>query len=156
MSNQKGFYLEQERCIDCWACEVACKQWHGIKAGTVKLISVLGTWDGKYPNVTRTYSLLACLHCADAPCVDACPNGAISKRIEDGIVVVDRDKCKSARKCFLACPYAVPQYGDDGIMQICNLCLGRLEQGQEPVCVAACPTKALHVGTMEELAALGA
>jgi anaerobic dimethyl sulfoxide reductase subunit B (iron-sulfur subunit) len=155
MAKQYGFYLEVDRCIRCYACEVACKDAHDIEPGP-RWMRVLDIWDGKYPDVTRTFFPLACMHCSEPPCVKACPNGAISKRAEDGIVVVDRSKCKSSRKCFLACPYAVPQYGDDGLMQMCNLCLGRLEKGQEPACVASCPTNAIHVGTMEELSALGA
>jgi DMSO reductase iron-sulfur subunit len=155
MAKQYGFYIELDRCIDCNGCEVACKSWYGIEPGP-RWMRVLETWQGTFPDVTLTFFPMACLHCAEPACVEACPNGAISKRPEDGIVVVDRNKCKGARKCLFACPYDVPQYGKDGIMQMCNLCLNRLEKGLEPACVASCPTNAIHVGTMEELSALGA
>jgi DMSO reductase iron-sulfur subunit len=155
MAKQYGFYFELDRCIRCYACEVACKDAHDIEPGP-RWMRVQEIWGGKYPNVTRTFFPLACMHCAEPPCVKACPNGAISKRAEDGIVVVDRNKCKGALKCFSACPWNVPQYGEDGKMQMCNLCLERLEQGKVPACVVTCPTKAVHVGTMEELSALGA
>jgi Fe-S-cluster-containing dehydrogenase component len=77
-----------------------------------------------------------------------CPTGAISKRGEDGIVVVDKEKCNGCQDCLTACPFGVPQFGNDGIMQKCDFCL---ELGGEPACVAHCPAEALHCGTMEEL-----
>ncbi len=89
-------------------------------------------------------------------CAAVCSTGAISKRAEDGIVVMDQDKCIGCHYCFFACPFGIPQYGDDGTMQKCDFCLDRLEQGKEPACVATCPTKALHAGTMEELSKLAA
>jgi anaerobic dimethyl sulfoxide reductase subunit B (iron-sulfur subunit) len=83
-----------------------------------------------------------------------CPTGAISKRTEDGIVVVDSNKCIGCRYCFFACPFGVPQYGEDGTMQKCNLCLSRLAEGRQPACVENCPAKAIYAGTFEELAKL--
>ena len=156
MKEQYGFYLELDRCIDCWACEVACKQWHGIKAGTVRWRRVIDIWGGKYPDVTRTFLSLACMHCGSPACEAVCPTGAIKKRVEDGVVVVDQDKCTGCHYCFFACPFGIPQYGEDGTMQKCDFCLDRLEEGQEPACAATCPTKALHAGTMEELSKLAA
>jgi len=69
-------------------------------------------------------------------------------------VVVDTDKCIGCHACFSACPFAVPQYGDDGTMQKCNLCLDRLSRGMEPACAAGCLFGALHFGTFEELSKL--
>jgi anaerobic dimethyl sulfoxide reductase subunit B (iron-sulfur subunit) len=150
MKKHYSFYFEADRCLKCWACEIACQQWHGIKAGTVKLRRVLEVTSGTFPNVTRTFFSLSCRHCAKAPCVAVCPNGAISQRIEDGIVVVDTQKCAGCRSCFEACPFGIPQYNEDGIMQKCDMCLDRLEQGQPPICAATCPTQALRWVTQEE------
>jgi Fe-S-cluster-containing dehydrogenase component len=88
------------------------------------------------------------MHCGKPICIEACPTGAISKRSEDGIVVVDRHKCDGCRDCFSACPYGVPQFGDDGIMQMCDFCTGI---NIEPACVACCPTEALRFGTLDKL-----
>jgi anaerobic dimethyl sulfoxide reductase subunit B len=151
LKTQYGFYFDSDRCIKCKACEIACKQWHGIKAGTVKLRRVVEVTAGSFPDVKRTFLSLSCKHCAKAPCVAACPTGALSKRTEDGIVVVDRQKCIGCRTCLDACPFGVPQYDEDGIMRKCDMCLDRLEQGRKPICSETCPTGALHWGTMDEL-----
>ena len=95
--------------------------------------------------------LSRCIRCLR--CVDACPNGAITKRSEDGIVIVDRDECTGCGECFYACPYQVPQFGADGLMQKCDFCL---EQGKEPACTAPCPADALSFGTMDELSRMAA
>jgi len=88
------------------------------------------------------------MHCGKPTCIEACPTGAISKRAEDGIVVVDGDKCNGCQDCLSACPYVVPQFGDNGIMQKCDCCA---ELGIEPVCAVSCPAEALNFGTLDEL-----
>ena len=93
MKKQYGFYHDSERCIKCFACEVACKQWHGIKAGTIKLRKVVEVTTGTFPDVKRTFQSISCIHCVKPACIEACPEGAISKRVEDGIVIVDSSKC---------------------------------------------------------------
>jgi anaerobic dimethyl sulfoxide reductase subunit B (iron-sulfur subunit) len=154
MKKQYGFSFQAEKCLKCWSCEVSCKQWHGTKAGSVKLRRVREVTSGSFPEVKRTFLSLSCLHCAKAPCAAACPTGAISKRIEDGIVVVDRQKCIGCRTCLDVCPFGVPQYGEDGTMVKCDMCLERLGHGQRPVCVETCPTRALQWGTVEALSNL--
>jgi len=88
------------------------------------------------------------MHCGKPACIEACATGAISKRVEDGIVVVDGDKCNGCRDCFSACPYGVPQFDDNGIMQMCDFCIGA---NMEPACAVSCPTEALNFGTIDEL-----
>ena len=150
-TKQYGFDFDAERCVQCHACEVACKSFHNIEPG-VKWRRVASAWEGKYPDLKARTISLACLQCGDPACESVCPTGAISKRAEDGIVVVDQSKCIGCHCCFLACPFGIPQYGADGRMQKCQLCIGRLVEGEEPPCVATCPSEALHFGTMEELA----
>lgn len=161
MADQYGFYVDTSRCIKCWACEVACKQWHEIEANTVSRRKVRETNEGTFPNVKRSFESLSCMHCTNPACVANCPQGAISKRDEDGIVVVDDEKCIGCKTCEKACPFEVPQYieveGGGFKMDKCDACLslGR-EADDAPHCVATCPVKALHFGTMADMEQLAA
>jgi len=90
---------------------------------------------------------MACMHCGQPACAEACTTEAISKRAEDGVVMVDKDKCNGCRDCLTACPYDVPQFDSNGIMQKCDYCIGI---GEEPVCAAACPAEALHCVVIDD------
>jgi anaerobic dimethyl sulfoxide reductase subunit B (iron-sulfur subunit) len=150
MPNQLGFYIEADRCVQCHACQVACKAANGIELG-VTWRRVMPVWSGTFPKVTFTTISIACMHCADPACEAVCPTGAISKRVQDGIVVVDQNKCIGCRFCLSACPFGAPQFGASGRMQKCVLCMDRLSAGKQPACVQTCPANALHVGTLDEL-----
>lgn len=147
-----GFYVDTSRCIGCGACVMACKDWNDVKPGQkVQWRNVTTIESGKAPNVKLANVSFACMHCGTPACAAVCPAGAITKR-PDGIVVVDQDKCIGCHYCFFACPFGVPQYGDDGTMQKCNLCVDRLEAGEEPACSLACPVGALYAGKLIDLA----
>ena len=151
---QMGFYFDQGRCVGCYTCVVACKEWHGASSGSVSWRRVHTLEEGRYPEVFASHLSISCLHCSQPQCVSACPNDAISKRDRDGIVVVDRERCMpNCGLCLEACPYKAPQFGDDGeaLMEKCDLCLDRLADGLKPICVEACPLRALDAGPMEEL-----
>ena len=91
------------------------------------------------------------MHCANPGCASVCPAGAIAKRPEDGIVVVDKSKCIGCHYCFMACPFGVPQYTDEG-MDKCDCCIGNgVTPGDTPHCVLACPTQALQFGELGDL-----
>jgi anaerobic dimethyl sulfoxide reductase subunit B len=150
MERQYGFYFDSDRCVQCHACEVACKSWNELELG-IRWRRVLDFWGGQFPKVTNKTISLSCMHCAKPACVEICPAKAISKRSEDGIVIVDQSKCTGCRSCAAACPFHVPQYGRTGKMQKCNLCVERLEQGKQPSCVATCPGEALKCRPMEVL-----
>lgn len=153
MARQYGFIIDSERCVDCRACVTACQASNAIEIG-VAWRHVTSTWKGKYPDVTFTSLSMACNHCAEPACMAVCPVQAISKRDEDGIVVVDRIKCIGCHLCGEACPYGAPQYGKDGLMQKCNLCVDRISAGKKPTCVSTCPAGALAFGAMDELQCL--
>jgi Fe-S-cluster-containing dehydrogenase component len=97
----------------------------------------------------------SCLHCETPACVTVCPTGASYKRAEDGIVLVDEDKCIGCKLCSWACPYGAREYSDvRGTMQKCTLCVDRIynesfdEVDRQPACVMACPTRARHFGDL--------
>ncbi len=156
---QLAFYFDQSRCTGCFACCIACKDWHDIPPGRARWMRVSCIEEGEFPKVFVAYLASACHHCHQASCVSACPAEAITKREEDGIVVVDRDKCLGesvcGAPCKLACPYDSPQFGDEenARMQKCDLCLERWQTGKKPVCVDACPTRALSSGPLDEFRA---
>lgn len=107
-----------------------------------------------FPNVRLHLLAIPCYHCENPVCVSACPNGALYKEEKYGAVLVDKEKCKGARKCWLACPYGAPQYADDKpgtIMSKCTMCIDRLEQGLKPICVLSCSLRALEFGPLGEL-----
>jgi Fe-S-cluster-containing dehydrogenase component len=133
-----------EKCVECHACEVSCKAVHHLEPG-VKWRWVESIWQGEFPNVKNHSISQGCLHCEDAPCVEACQSNAINQDPESGIVLVDSEKCSGAMDCVEACAYNVPQFGKSGKMQKCNLCFDLFQKGEEPVCVATCPANALEL-----------
>lgn len=153
---------DEDVCIACKACEVHCKVWNRVPAG-LKLGVLLGdgprmgragTTTGGTPGtgdaggsgtrpVMRTL-YMPCQHCDDAPCLGACPTGAMRRR-GDGIVYVESGVCTGCRACLLACPWQVPQFdAAAGKMRKCDFCRDRLDQGLLPACVTGCTTKALR------------
>ena len=151
MPEQYGFAFDIERCVQCHACEVACKSLNGIEAG-ISWRKVVDLWKGQYPDVTNRSISFGCMHCSEPACEAVCPADAITKHPEYGAVLVDRDKCIGCHSCFLACPFDIPQFGADGKMQKCDLCVDRLSLEKEPMCAATCPSGALHFGPMKEIA----
>ena len=154
---QLGLYFDQSRCSGCFTCIVSCKDWHDTPAGPVFGMRVATIEQGRFPNVSVNFLTNSCYHCAEPPCVPACPVGAIRKREEDGIVVVDRETClgfaSCGGACQVACPYDAPQFEaePDAKMEKCDLCLDRWSKGKKPVCVEACPMRALDAGPLDEL-----
>ncbi|NLE53278.1 MAG: dimethylsulfoxide reductase subunit B [Chloroflexi bacterium] len=164
MANQKAFYFDASACNGCKACVIACKSKNALPVG-VNYRRVVqygnGAWvpDPEYPDMLMpsnlfVYSLsVACMHCEDPACVNVCPAKAVEKR-DDGIVVVDSDKCIGCHYCEWACPYGAPQFDpEDGTMRKCDFCVDVVEQGEPPYCVAACPMRAMDFGELDELRA---
>jgi len=156
---QIGFYFDQTRCTGCSTCRVACKDWNDIPAGPENWMRVLYTEKGTFPNVFVSYMIALCWQCLEPVCIPACPAGAIHKRGEDGIVVVDSGACvgnvECDEKCLKACPYDAPQFGpDEGArMRKCDFCLERWSTSRLPVCVESCPTRTMDAGPIEALEA---
>lgn len=123
--------LRPERCILCYACEVACAREHEGREG---VWVTLGPAGRGVP--------IACRHCETAPCVDVCHPQALERR--DGGVYLLEEKCTGCELCLLACPFgAVVLDPERKRAYKCDLCLGRLEVGREPACALTCPSGAL-------------
>jgi anaerobic dimethyl sulfoxide reductase subunit B (iron-sulfur subunit) len=125
MGEQWGFYFDPNNCMGCNACAIACKDRHGIEDEHVDWRRVETATKGTFPNYQEKNVSMSCMHCEDAPCEKVCPTNAIQKRDSDGIVTINRDACIGCGYCEWACPYGAPQYGDEGLMQKCNLCLDK-------------------------------
>lgn len=160
MAERLGFYFDQSICTGCKACQIACKDKHDTPVG-VNWRRVVeysgGTWqkagDTFSSNVFAYYTSIACNHCENPVCVQVCPTTAMTRR-DDGTVFVDADKCVGCRYCSWACPYSAPQFNaEEGHMTKCDLCKDYRDTGQTPACVAACPSRALDWGPVEELQA---
>jgi anaerobic dimethyl sulfoxide reductase subunit B (iron-sulfur subunit) len=148
---QLGFSFDVSRCSGCMACVSACFDQNDMpgNGSTFRHVSRIET--GVYPAVTIRYVSLACMHCGDAPCVAVCPNQALSKSPEHGIVVVNEELCTGCHVCATACPFGAPQFPEGSFMRKCDSCVVRVKQGLEPACVRTCPTRALGFGPIEKL-----
>jgi len=109
------------------------------------------TSSGDYPNNYHFYLPRLCNHCTKPACLEACPVRAIYKREQDGIVLVDQDKCQGFRLCNRACPYDKVYYNYvKRKSQKCIFCFPRVEAGVAPACARQCPGRLRFVGYLED------
>lgn len=151
---QHGFFFDQSRCTGCQTCSVACKSCHELPPGPTKYLRIFQYEKGPFPDVRLHVQWIPCYHCEKPACLEVCPSGAMYKEPKYGAVLIDREKCDGCRLCYDACPYGSPVFEGDatGIRaRKCTLCFDRLERGEKPVCVLACPMRALDFGALTEL-----
>jgi len=154
------FFFDAASCSGCKACQVACKDRHGLEVGRLwRRVSEVagGGWeqDGNaWRNTVFAYHLsMSCNHCERPICLEGCPAKAITKRA-DGVVLIEPDHCLGCGYCSWVCPYSAPRYqAERGFMSKCSFCADDLDAGLEPACVAACPVRALDAGDPAELVA---
>ncbi len=170
-----GLVIDLDTCVGCHACAVSCKEWNAEGfSGPLNDIDPYGSApDGVWFNRVHSYEVLAdkdsgnpsqtvnfprsCMHCENAHCVTVCPTGASYKRDEDGIVLVDVNKCIGCKLCSWACPYGAREYDtEQGVMKKCTLCIDRIynthlpEAERVPACVSTCPAGARHFGDLSD------
>ena len=172
-----GMAIDLKRCIGCHMCSVSCKSNNNLPAGMLwnRVLTIGGeaidTASGTYPNdLHMSYLPVNCQHCANPPCVAACPTGASYKRAEDGIVLVDSDLCIGCRMCMVACPYNArsfnwkkPEYAVDfalgdadapehqfNVVEKCTFCVNRLARGEAPACMELCSGRARYWGDLDD------
>lgn len=159
-----AFFFDQSRCMACNTCAVACKDWNLVNPGPVRWRTQITHEDTADPGLPKFFPLsMSCNHCENPACVPACPLNAIEKR-EDGVVAVDRNKCQSLQLCVAECPFATPKLAGkkqepdkkrswlvEHPMQKCDHCRSRIDNFEQPVCVAACPCHALDSGDFDSL-----
>ena len=173
-----GFVIDLKRCYGCYSCQVTCKATNHTPQG-IDWAWCRTSETGRYPAATRQMIPLVCQQCSDPPCMTVCPTGATTQD-ENGIVHVDPELCMGCKYCIMACPYGARQtvsgwktYFPDaegeldpyeahakkrweerygyGVATKCDFCADRLDKGDPPICVAACPMRALDAGTFESM-----
>lgn len=159
---QYGFFFDSTRCTGCRTCEMACKDYKDLPA-TYAFRRVFdyegGTWENMGDDTfsTKAYAYhvsLSCNHCERPACLGKCPQGAISKDEKTGIVSTDKEKCIGCGTCVQACPYHVPVVDPEEMKSVrCDMCSERTAEGKMPICVEACPLRALDFGDVESLRA---
>lgn len=165
-----GIATDVKLCIGCNTCVIACKARNGTPPG-IFWRKVLEQEVGTFPLARRIFWPMSCMHCEDPACVQVCPTGASHQR-EDGLVLVDGNKCIGCRACILACPYDARYLWDGkrsyfkngltpyeerayarhlpGAVQKCDFCASLLDEGGQPYCVENCPTGALIFGDLDD------
>lgn len=148
-----GFYFNQDLCVGCKLCVVACKDRHGLDTQasyrTVESYSV-----GCYPDARTFHMSMSCNHCEHPACVENCPSGAM-RVAEDGSVQHDASRCIGCKMCVNSCPWNAPDFREDlRVVGKCDSCKPLRELGEAPMCVAACPMRAIEFGEWGEIARL--
>ena len=128
MADQLGFVIEQERCMGCKACQAACKDKNDLEVGQLwrRVTEVSGGGYFEDGNAIRQHvyafwTSMSCNHCENPRCVQNCPTGAMHKRAEDGVVVVDQDKCIGCRY-YLVLPLSSAGRELPSVQKHCGCC----------------------------------
>ena len=156
-TKQAMLYVEITRCMGCHSCEVACAVAHSASKDLVGALceEPRPASRVKVEAAGREAVPLQCRHCEDAPCVAVCPTRAIEKLGPNQPVLVREERCIGCKFCIMVCPFGVITLRRDGKVALkCDLCMERLEAGEEPACVAACPSGALKFLSLDEVAAM--
>lgn len=129
------FRFNTNDCMGCHACEIACKQEHGLNVGP-RLVKIIEHTDHFVP--------VYCRHCGNPPCRKACPVEAIVRN-DQGIVQIIDDLCIGCRDCLDACPFGAMQFDEkEGLARKCDLCEDRVMAGLQPACVGVCATRCIR------------
>ena len=146
--------IDQERCIGCEACTVACKNENNGMQGHIRVATLdtpqKDTPAGVFPDLRMIFRPALCNHCEHPPCADACPLGAITKK-DTGAIILDESACDGCRTCLDACPYgAIGFNAEKDKAEKCNFCSHRTIEGREPFCLICCEGQAIHFGDLND------
>ncbi|MCI0357089.1 MAG: dimethyl sulfoxide reductase anchor subunit [Planctomycetaceae bacterium] len=143
---QYGFTVDLDACSGCKACVTACHSLNGLDDDeTFRDVGLLMGRDGRGEHVLQ-HVTTACHHCLEPACLHGCPTRAYDKDPVTGIVRHLDDQCIGCQYCTLMCPYDVPKYNPaKGIVRKCDMCRQRLDDGEAPACVQACPNQAIRI-----------
>ncbi len=141
---QYRFHFDAVKCVGCRCCEVACNEQNNNPAD-IKWRRVGEMEGGEFPAFTQLLNSMSCNHCVDPECLKGCPTNSYIK-LNNGIVFHDDDVCIGCQYCTWNCPYQVPVFHEERhIVTKCHMCHERLDEGQSPACVQACPAGAIEI-----------
>ena len=164
-----GMVIDLKKCVGCNACVVACKSEHSSPNGIFQTM-VLEQEKGVFPNAIRLFVPVLCNHCENPACVEVCPTGATYRR-EDGLVLIDNQKCIGCCACIEHCPYNARSLVKDNRILFpdnetmfekpvaqpvlnntvikCDFCYHRIGEHLQPLCCEVCPTQARIFGDLK-------
>ncbi len=141
---QYRFHFDAVKCVGCRCCEVACNEQNNNPAD-IKWRRVGEMEGGEFPNFLQMLNSMSCNHCIDPECLRGCPTNSYIK-LDNGIVFHEDESCIGCQYCTWNCPYGVPVFHEErNIVTKCHMCHERLEEGQSPACVQACPAGAIEI-----------
>ena len=145
---QYRFTFAMDVCVGCHSCEVACAEQNDLPVEEAwRRVGELE--GGSYPHTRRLHLSMACNHCLEPTCLSGCPTKAYEK-LPNGIVAHLASECIGCEYCIWNCPYEVPVFSETRrIVSKCDMCRPRLEEGQAPACVLACPTSAIGIEAVD-------
>ncbi|MGG7074114.1 4Fe-4S dicluster domain-containing protein [Campylobacter sp. 9BO] len=145
-----GMIFDQNKCVGCTDCEVACVKTNIVPKGQMRLF----VQDKTDPQnrMDKRFVRISCQQCQDAPCVNVCPTNACCKDEKTGIVTMKTDDCIACKYCIVACPYDVRFINHETkAAESCNFCLDtKIEKGEQPACVESCRYDALVFGDVND------
>lgn len=145
-----GMIFDQNKCVGCTDCEIACKKVNSVPKGQMRLF-IQDKTDPLNLKEKR-YVRVSCQQCEDAPCVNVCPTKACHKDEKTGITTMNTDDCIACKYCIVACPYDVRFINHETrAAESCNFCLDtNLKDGHEPACIEACRYEAIVFGDLND------
>ena len=142
--SEKVFVIDEGSCTGCHACEIACKDRAGLPDDR-DFVRVEEHVSGTFPQIDLFFRVTHCYHCAEPPCVEVCPTGAMHVT-DGGLVSVDVEACIGCEACAGACLFEAIVMLPEGIAAKCDGCADEVAAGWGPTCVRACPMRALDYG----------
>ena len=144
-----AFIFDINKCVGCMACIVGCSiENHETSHINWREVNTFNSLH--HPDLPVFHFSIACNHCQDSPCMDNCPALAYTRDPLTGAIIHHAESCIGCKYCTWTCPYDAPKFNKQtGIVEKCNFCVDRLENGQKPACVDACPVGALSYGEDE-------
>jgi tetrathionate reductase subunit B len=145
-----GMLIDTRRCIGCQACTMGCAMENALAEGQFRTSAATYSVTSSQGQTGLAMVPRLCNHCEEPPCVPVCPVGASFKR-EDGVVLVDGERCVGCGYCVQACPYDARFISHDtGKADKCTFCSHRIEAGLLPACVETCVGGARVFGDLND------